>query len=129
MAPKRVFASFDLDHDDDLRNLLVEQSRHPDSPFVVADSSVKEPMAGDWRVKVRKRMRQVDMVVILCGEHTSDAATVNAELKIAKEESIPCFLLWGRAGTKCSKPTSADASERVYRWTWESLTALLRGSR
>jgi hypothetical protein len=41
----RVFTSFDFDHDESLRNLLVGQARNPDSPFEIADWSVKEPLA------------------------------------------------------------------------------------
>jgi len=55
MAKARVFTSFDFDHDEDLRNLLVGQAKLSDSPFELADWSVKEPMTGDWREKVRRR--------------------------------------------------------------------------
>jgi len=48
MAKTKVFTSFDFDHDEDLRNLLVGQSKNPDTPFELADWSVKEPMTGDW---------------------------------------------------------------------------------
>ena len=34
---KRVFVSFDYDHDSDLKTLLVGQVRNPDSPFEIAD--------------------------------------------------------------------------------------------
>ena len=44
MAKARVFTSFDFDHDENLRNLLVGQAKLPDSPFELADWSVKEPM-------------------------------------------------------------------------------------
>lgn len=47
MAEVRVFTSFDYDHDEDLRNLLVGQSKHSESPFEMADWSAKEPMSGD----------------------------------------------------------------------------------
>ena len=33
MAAKRVFIAFDYDHDEDLRNLLAGQAKHPDTPF------------------------------------------------------------------------------------------------
>ncbi len=39
--PKRAFISFDFDNDDDLRVLLVGQSKLPDSPFEFNDGSVK----------------------------------------------------------------------------------------
>lgn len=89
MAKVRVFTSFDFDNDEDLRNLLVGQSRHPDSPFDMADWSVKEPMTGDWKAKVRKRIRQAEQMIVLCGEKTHTATGVSAELKIAQDETIP----------------------------------------
>ena len=36
MAKKRVFISFDFDNDDRLKDLLVGQSRNPDTPFELA---------------------------------------------------------------------------------------------
>ena len=42
MAKTRVFTSFDFDHDEDLCNLLVGQAKNLDSPFELADWSVKE---------------------------------------------------------------------------------------
>lgn len=129
MAKKRVFISFDFDHDEDLRNLLVGQSKNPDSPFELADWSVKEHMTGDWKAKVRTRIKSVDQVLVICGQHTHTAAGVAVELSIAKEEKKPYFLLWGRNGKTCTKPTSADASDKIYEWTWENLKKLIGGVR
>ena len=56
MAKTRILTSFDYDHDDDLRTLLVGQSKNPDSPFEMADWSVKEALSGDWKAKVRTRI-------------------------------------------------------------------------
>lgn len=129
MAKKRVFISFDFDHDEDLRNLLVGQSKNPDSPFELADWSVKEHMTGDWKAKVRTRIKSVDQVLVICGQHTHTAAGVAIELSITKEEKKPYFLLWGRNGKTCTKPTSADASEKIYEWSWETLKKLIGGAR
>jgi hypothetical protein len=56
----RIFTSFDYDHDESLRNLLVGQSRHGDSPFEICDWSVKEQFTGDWKKKVRDRIRNCE---------------------------------------------------------------------
>src|SRR5436853_3879777 len=113
---KRVFTSFDYDHDDDLRTMLVGQSRHPDTPFQLADWSVKEPFTGDWKKKVRERIRRVDQVIVICGEYTDTATGVAAELLIAQEEDKPYFLLWGRSSKTCVKPVTALATDKVYKW-------------
>ena len=129
MAKKRVFTSFDFDHDEDLRNLLVGQSKHPDTPFDMTDASVKEPMTGDWQEKVRRRIRNCDLMILICGEHTDTATGVNVELRIAQEERVPYFLLWGRSDKDCKKPTSAKNEDKVYKWTWDNLKALIGGAR
>lgn len=127
--PARVFTAFDFDYDEGLRNLLVGQSRNPDSPFAMCDWSVKEPFSGDWKSKVRAKIRNVDQVIVLCGEHTHTATGVAAELTIAQQENKPYFLLWGYADKTCTKPASASKTDQIYRWTWENLKRLIGGSR
>lgn len=129
MAKKRVFTSFDFDHDEDLRNLLVGQAKNPDSPFEMADWSLKAEMTGDWKEKVRKRIRHVDQLIVLCGKWTHKATGVSVELEIAREEKKPYFLLKGRADKTCTKPTSALSSDRMYNWTWDNLKVLIGGAR
>ena len=126
---QRAFISFDFDHDEDLRNLLAGQAKHPDSPFEIKDRSLKEPLTGDWKDKVRRRMDNVDIVIVICGEMTHTATGVGAEVSIAREAKKPFFLLWGRADKTCTKPTSASATDKVYSWTWENLKLLIGGGR
>jgi hypothetical protein len=129
LPKSRVFISFDFDHDEDLRNLLVGQSKNPDSPFELADWSVKEAMSGDWKAKVTTRIKNVDQAIILCGEYTNRATGVGIELSIIQSLSKSYFLLRGRSGKICQKPTSALASDKIYIWTWENLKALIGGAR
>ena len=57
---KRVFISFDFDHHEELRDALVGQAKNPSSPFEIADWSVKKPFEGNWKAKVRDRIRNED---------------------------------------------------------------------
>lgn len=129
MAIKRAFISFDFDHDEDLRNLLAGQAKHPGSPFEIKDRSLKEPLTGDWKHKVQRRMDNVDVVIVICGEYTRTAAGVAAELAIAREKSKPYFHLWGRNAKTCTKPTSALSTDKIYKWTWDNLKSLIAGAR
>ena len=129
MTKVRVFTAFDFDHDENLRNLLVGQSKNSDSPFEMADWSVKNPMTGDWKAKVRTRIRSVDQVVVLCGEHTDTASGVSVELSIAQEEKKSYFLLSGRSGKACKKPKAAKSTDKMYKWTWPNLKKLIGGAR
>lgn len=111
----KVFISFDYDHDVDLKNLLVGQAKNDDSPFEITDMSVKKELAGDWKEKVRTRIKKVDQVVVICGEHTDTASGVATEVKITQEEGKPYFLLWGRSDKTCVKPKNAKESDKIYK--------------
>ena len=126
---KRVFISFDYDHDNDLKNLLVGQARNDDSPFEIIVMSIKEPISGDWKANARRRIKGCDVVVVLCGQYTNTASGVNAELAIAQEEAVNYFLLSGRSDGGNKKPTKAKTSDKMYRWTWDNLKALINGAR
>ena len=129
MAATRVFISFDFDHDDDLRVLLIGQAKNDDSPFDIADWSVKEELTGDWKEKVAKRIKQVDQVAVICGQHTDTATGVSAEIEMARECEKPYFLLAGRASGGNKKPKGALEGDKIYKWTWENLKSLIAGSR
>lgn len=129
MSKTRVFVSFDYDHDSSLKHFLVGQSKHEDSPFEIADHSIKEHISGDWKAHARSRIRRADIVCVICGQHTDTAAGVNAELKIAQEEGAPYFLLYGYADKTCRKPNAAKGTDKMYRWTWDNLKSLIGGAR
>ena len=125
----RAFISFDFDYDEALRNLLIGQAKNPDSPFEIADWSVKEPFTGDWKEKVRRRIRRTDLTIVICGEHTDRARGVAAELTITREELKPYFLLWGYHNRHCQRPSTALLSDKIYPWTWDNLKRLIAGVR
>lgn len=129
MAKVKLFISFDYDHDEELRNLLVGQAKHPDSPFDIKDRSIKEPLTGDWKTKFRARLKNVDQMAVICGEYTHLASGVSAEVRIAQEEGTPYFLIWGRPEESCRKPTSARETDKIYKWSWDNLKNLIRGER
>jgi hypothetical protein len=68
--PIRVFTAFDYDHDEQLKNLPIGQSRHPDTPFELCDWSVNAD----------------DLLVILCS--TSRISTTTSFPRILVGESI-----------------------------------------
>ena len=71
---QRVFISFDYDNDAELKNALVGQAKYPNSPFEIADWSVKEPFSGNWQAKVQERMKRTSVVVVMCGHRTTHRA-------------------------------------------------------
>lgn len=129
MAKKRAFVSFDYDHDEAMKTFLIGQSKHDDTPFDLADWSIKEEIKANWKDHARSRIKAVDVVIVICGEHTDSAAGVSAELAIAQEEKVPYFLLKGYSSVECKWPKAAKANDKMYRWTWENLKLLIDGQR
>lgn len=128
MSKKRVFISFDFDNDKGIKEMLAGQAKFPDAPFEFKDNSVKKHLEGDWEAKVRSRMNNVDVVIVLCGKSTHTAEGVEAELKIAKEKGKEYFLLKGYSDKTCTWPQGAS-TEKMYEWTWPNLKLLIAGSR
>ncbi|MBE4267592.1 TIR domain-containing protein [Vibrio parahaemolyticus] len=129
MSKKRAFISFDYDNDEGAKIMLAGQAKFQDSPFEFKDNSVKNHLLGDWKEKVRRRMDNVDVVIVLCGTKTHTATGVEAELEIAKEKSKPYFLLAAYPDKTCTKPKNALSTDKVYKWTWDNLKLLIGGSR
>lgn len=128
MGKCKLFISFDYDHDRTLKEFLVGQAKHADSPFEIADWSVKEAQATDWQLHAEMRIKRSDVVAVICGEHTDSAAGVSAEIRIAEKVGKPFFLLKGYREKTCKRPKAA-ATETMYNWTWENLKILVKGGR
>ena len=126
---KKAFISFDYDHDEELKMALVGQAKNPDSPFSITDMSIKEAISSNWKAYARQRIRNCDVVIVICGRYTNTASGVSAELTIAQEEGIPYFLLCGRRDGNVVKPRGALSTDKIYNWTWENLKLLIAGYR
>lgn len=127
-SKKRVYICFDYDHDLDIKNNLVAQSKMDDSPFDIIDMSIKEAIDSKWKQYARQRIKSCDVVIVLCGRYTASASGVSAELTIAQEENKPYFLLAGHKDGSVI-PRGARSSDKLYRWTWDNLKILIHGGR
>lgn len=128
MTKVRCFVSFDYDHDAKLKDLLIGQSKLEDSPFEISDWSIKEASSG-WKDEARRRIKNSDIVIVICGRNTDTATGVAIELSIAQEENKNYFLLAGYNNVNCKKPDSAKNNDEIYGWTWYNLKRLIHGER
>jgi len=129
----QIFTSYDVEHDADLHDALLTQSRSRYSRFEILGGSEGGEMTPRWEAKVRRRIQQADEVIVICGEHTEASKRVSAELRIAREERKAYVLLWGRRESMCTKPIGARPDDGIYKWTWDilqdQLTSRLRNAR
>jgi hypothetical protein len=121
---KKVFVSFDFDNDKVLKDFIIGQSRLPDSPFEVADWSMKEAAPQrSWEDEARERIKRSDIVIIMVGGSTHKAPGVIKEVKIAQEEKKPVYQI---IGYRDANPTSVPGAGQLYRWNWDNLKQLFR---
>ena len=121
----RVFLSYDVEHDQDLGARLSDQSQRGGSGFCVESRSESGAMTDRWQAGVRRRMRNADEIVVICGEHTAASERMHTELLIAQEEQKPFLLLWGRRERMCSMPVGVKRTACMYTWTWETVVHLV----
>jgi len=121
MSRLHVFVSFDMEHDGELYELLLAQSRAPSSGFAVLGGSERSTATDVGSERARRLIGEADQVIVICGEHTEASIAVSAELRIAQQERTPYFLLWGRREIMCTKPIGAKPAEGMYSWTRQIL--------
>lgn len=122
---KRIFVSFDYDHDYELYRNLLSQSQSSDSPFRISDASLERPVDESWRRVARDRIRSAELVILICGRNTHSARGVEVEMTITQQEQKPYFLLKGRRSHSCSMPPNARWHDNLEDWTWPNLHRLI----
>lgn len=123
MAKKHVFVSFDFDNDKTLKDFIIGQSKLPDSPFEVIDTSLKEaaPMK-TWEDKARVAIKRSDIVIVMVGPYTYRASGVLKEVGFANEEGVPIVQVIGYKDGNYTRVPNAGV---LYKWNWENLKKLI----
>jgi hypothetical protein len=124
MAKTRLFVSFDFDNDRTLRDFIIGQARLPDSPFEVADQSLKEAAPEkEWEGRARTAIARADKFIVMLGSKTRFAPGVKKEVAMAKELGKPRFQIIGYKDGSATWAVPDGGS--VYGWNWENLKKLL----
>ncbi|WP_374343043.1 TIR domain-containing protein [Azonexus sp.] len=122
MRKKRVFVSFDFDHDRVLKDFIIGQAKLPDSPFDVVDHSLKEAAPErDWPIKARTAIKRSDLVLVVVGAYTHRAQGVLKEVAMARDEGIPIVQM---IGYRDRSYTPVPNAGRLYAWNWDNLKQL-----
>ena len=116
MAKTRVFISYDYQHDVDMKNNLIRESRRSDSPFSINDVSLNEKTS-DWQQKARQAIESCDVFLVLLRENTHQARGVLREIKMAKQLNKKRFQL----REKGHNPQAISDAGEVVAWRWENL--------
>lgn len=124
MTKKRVFVSFDFDNDKTLKDFIIGQARLPDSPFEVADHSLKETQPErDWERKARQAISRSEVFIVMLGSQTKRAPGVLKEVEMANDLRKKRFQIIGYTNGKSD--WAVPSGGRTYLWNWENLKKLL----
>lgn len=88
LSTPSAFISFAAE-DANIRDLLVGQSKHPDSKWTIEDRSLHEPFTSAWKTQTREIIAESDMVIVLIGRTTYAAEGVDWEVRCAEDEDVP----------------------------------------
>ncbi len=123
MSKKNVFVSFDFDNDKPLKDFIIGQSKNSDSPFEVADWSMKEAAPQrDWEDEAESRIKRSDLVLVMVGSETHKAPGVLKEVEMARRNNIRIVQV---IGYKDGNYTAVPNAGRLYSWNWDNLKNLL----
>lgn len=122
MAKKKVFVSYDYDHDHGLKSSLISQARRADSPFSINDISLQDSLPEEtWMSKAQSAISRCDTFIVLLGSNTHSAHGVLKEISIAKGMGKRRFQLRPQGKTYGAIPGAGD----VVAWKWKNLKSRL----
>lgn len=120
MAKTKVFLSYDYEHDSDMKNNLIVESKRQDSPFSINDLSLNEKVP-NWQQKARVAIEKCDVFVVLLRENTHQASGVLREVEMARKIDKRRFQL----REKGHDPQKIEGAGQVIAWRWKNLKKYL----
>lgn len=122
MTVPRVFASFDLEHNQEHKNIFVGQGKHPSTPWEIVDwSSIED----SWEETLKERISKCDMVIVLVGRCMENATEVAKEIKLAHQQDIPVFGVYIDGANALSPLPEGLARSQTIAWTWPHVTTMI----
>lgn len=124
MSEKRLFISFDYEHDDELRHHFLAQAKQY-SKHKIVDHSFPGEVDGKRTREAMSRIGETDIVIFICGDNTHTAPGVEAEMTITQQLRKRYILLKGRPNRECSRPKGANSSKKILPWSWKTINSQL----
>jgi hypothetical protein len=123
MAYPRAFVSFDFDHDQTSKNLLIGQARKDSpTPFTAADWSSKSALPERrWEALIKSKINQCHLMIVLVGLYMATAAGVRKEIQFAKDCKVPYFGVYVNGANSSSMLPTGLVRNRVVLWSWPSI--------
>lgn len=126
MANKRIFVSFP-EQDENLRDLLVGQSKKTNSPFDFTDMSVHKPWDNAWKTKCRIKIKSCDGLIAIITPNTLNADGQIWEINCADEEDVPILCIKTSENIPGDKTKAKIGNRRIFNWDWDTIKNFIEG--
>lgn len=123
MSKLRAFISFAAE-DARIRDLFIGQGKHSDTPWQIADWSLRLPFDAKWKTQTRSRIKRCHVVIQLIGATTFLAEGAIWEVECAKQEGIPAFGVWISRPPRPPIP-SCFKRNNIIPWTWDGIADMI----
>lgn len=123
MPQPRAFLSFDFDHNQQSKILFAGQAaKESPTPFSIEDWSSKTALPqAEWERRIRDKISQTHMLIVLVGRSMGSATGVAKEIAMAKALNVPTFGVYvDSASTLATLPTGLVRG-RVIAWKWPNV--------
>ncbi len=117
MPPLNIFASFEFDKDNELKNNFFRQAADHCNHQVRSCSLRAAYPTDAWKAKAREAIQRCDVVVILIGPDTHNAPGVQTEVEIARSLGKPIIQIQPQKRTH----TGVRGIEPTVRWKWQRI--------
>ena len=113
-----IFASFEFDKDNDLKNNFFRQAKDNNFQHHIRNHSLRKAYpTEEWKGKARRAIGECDVVVILIGQDTHNAPGVKTEVDIARSLGKPIIQIQPQKRTY----TGVSGIETTIRWYWKRI--------
>jgi len=126
MSDLRGFVSFDIDHDEEEKNLFIGQSKNNKTPFSFEDWSSKSSLPqNQWERIIKDKINKCNFVVVLSGKYMASATGVVKEISFADESNVPVFGVYvGGANTNNNLPSGLQRNRTII-WDWDKIASAI----
>lgn len=126
MADPRGFVSFDIDHNEDEKNLFIGQAKNKKTPFSFEDWSSKSALPQtQWEKIIKDKINKCNFVVVLVGKNMTSATGVVKEISFANDCNVPVFGVYiGGANSSSNLPAGLPRN-RTIEWDWEKIASAI----
>lgn len=127
MAAPRVFISFDFDNNETAKHLFAGQAKLSETPFEIEDWSSKVALPqNEWERRIKEKINQANMLIVLVGKNMSSAGGVAKEIAFADANNVPVFGVYVDGANEYSTLPTGLPRNRVIDWSWSGIASAIK---